>query len=49
METIILHDGTTVKGIVEEQGFNGLFWCGQYWDRYGRQHHVTYHGNTWME
>lgn len=27
IETIILLDDSTVKGIVEELEFNGLYWC----------------------
>jgi hypothetical protein len=44
METIILLDGSTVKGTVEELGFNGLYWCGYY-----KGHFVTWHNNCWME
>lgn len=44
METIILADGTTIKGMVEDQGHNGLYWCGYYKGRF-----VTYHNNCWME
>lgn len=49
METIILSDGKTTKGAVEEQGFNGLYWCGCYTDVNNTKHFVEYHGNCWME
>lgn len=49
METIILSDGRTTKGVVEEQGFNGLYWCGYYTDVNNTKHFVEYHGNCWME
>ena len=49
METIILRNGRTIKGIVKEQGFNGLFWCGQYIDKDDVKHFVTFHNNCWME
>lgn len=49
METIILTDGTTIHGKVENTGFCGLFWVGEFWDRFGFQHIVTSSGDKWHE
>lgn len=49
MEQILLNTGTTVKGVVEEQGFDGVFWRGNYKDAEGVNHFVTWHNNMWME
>lgn len=44
METIILLDGTTTKGIVDVQDFNGSYWYGYYQGKL-----VSYHNNCWMK
>lgn len=49
METIILRNDSVKKGYVENQGFDGLFWRGDYWDEKGFHHFVTYENNAWRE
>lgn len=49
METIILSDGSTVKGIVTSKYYNGICWSGLYNGRYVEKDIINGHWKTFCK